>query len=64
MNFNDNACICGSAKSIVIFKSYDYNFNTTDYLSDIRKCANCGSIFPDVFPDSSSVVMAIKNGTH
>ncbi len=63
MNFNDNACICGSAKSksIVIFKSYDYNFNTTDYLSDIRKCASCGSIFPDVFPDSSSLGIAYSS---
>ena len=61
MNFHHNACICGSAKSSVIFKSYDYNFNTTNYLSDIRKCANCSSIFPDVFPDSRSLGIAYSS---
>jgi SAM-dependent methyltransferase len=55
MNFYQNRCICGSTKSTSMFKAKDHNFKTTNYISDIKKCNSCGSIFPDVFPDSNSL---------
>jgi len=61
MNFYNNKCICESNKSTVIFEAYDYNFDTTNYRSDIRKCDNCSSIFPDIFPDSRSLDIAYSS---
>ncbi len=55
MNFYQNSCICGSTNSTTIYKTSDHNFKTTNYISDIKKCNNCGSIFPDVFPDTKSL---------
>ena len=55
MKFMPNFCVCGCEDALVVFSTQDYNFNTTDYICDIKRCVNCDSIFPDVFPDSISI---------
>jgi SAM-dependent methyltransferase len=61
MEWRKNICVCGGKESAVLFEAGDINFHTTDTISNIRRCADCGSIFPEVFPSEKSLGQAYEN---
>jgi SAM-dependent methyltransferase len=40
-----NCCVCGSFDSLEIFKSKDYQYETTDQVFSWHKCLNCDHLF-------------------
>lgn len=61
MEFEINRCVCGSKSSIAAFRMSDYNFNSTDEVATMLRCLDCGSLFPDRFPDRFSISQAYQS---
>jgi SAM-dependent methyltransferase len=55
MEWRTNDCVCGGRNSAVLFQAGDSNFHTTDAASSIRRCADCGSVFPEIFPSERTL---------
>ncbi|WP_417231450.1 class I SAM-dependent methyltransferase [Brevundimonas sp.] len=45
----------------MLFISRDYNFQTTDKSARILRCKACGSIYPEIFPNSETLGQAYAN---
>ena len=61
MEFEQNRCPCAAdANSVVLFETNDFNFDTIDKAGDFRRCASCGSLFPDVFPTAPTLFKAYR----
>jgi hypothetical protein len=54
-----NACACGCTGGYSrLFPTRDHNFGTIDESAWVRRCAACGSLFPEVFPTADTVAEA------
>jgi SAM-dependent methyltransferase len=54
MKFLKNKCDCGNDElALSLFFAEDYNFNTMNEKSMMMRCVGCGSLFPEMFPDSN-----------
>jgi 2-polyprenyl-3-methyl-5-hydroxy-6-metoxy-1,4-benzoquinol methylase len=59
--FHRNPCACGARDGSALFEAADYNFGTTTAVASILRCRECGSLYPECFPDQDTLGAAYAN---